>query len=882
MHEAFELIRLVDKLPLKICALATWDDSFVLSTVSPKNDAHLLIYDIKDGGSKGEAKLVRTLKKFTEKPITQLAVIPEHRLIIALSDGEVFCADLDSYSMKKAIGKTKGVSCFAVDWQTLRVQCERQELRICVASKKKLSFFEYKKGDFIPYKNELSLFDVPKAVAWVGKSVVVCIKKDLHLINHDTGEPKELFSIGKDRTEPCLLQLIRGEILILKDELQVSIDQDGNPTQVSAINWSEPPISVELVEPYIIGILPRGVEVRAFEQKTVVQLLRTNDVKLLASHKNTVIAESNVVYKLEPKSYDVQVQELVKGNNFELALQIVGLIQEEEVEKKLRRHDIIRKQAFYQFSQLEFEESLKNFLTIQEDPIRVIGLYPSMLPSELRSTNAANYPSKPITLVGKELDDATKHLQKYLTQLRYQENQKLQKIAKEGGNEEVESKIKKTLELIDTTLLKCYTKTNNSTLLESLIRLDNHLNLVECEKVLKSECKYQELVGLYKSKGQHEKALRLLADFSRGPAATSLQGLEPTINYLQTLGKDNLTLILEYSKLVIKERPADALRIFTEESVEVEGLPRDKVLEHLRQNARDLVLPYLEHVISRWKDNTPLFHNTLLRQYTTQTKNLLCDHKRASPVRKYKAGEEPDDIGKMRKKLLQFIETSKYYQPEEHLSSLPPDDMFEERALLLSRIGYHEAALAIYVHVLNDQPMAEEYCRKNYDPEKERNKHVYLYLLKMYTSPPDLVGVYGIRPPGSSPRPAPNLRQAISILTTYHCQIDTTQVLKDDIIPPETPLKDLKSFLTTVLEETTVQRRKTQILKGLLLAEHLQVQQQKMQVASPHFIIQDSTVCAQCKKKLGTSAFARYPDGVIEHYYCAKMNQQEGEKTVLS
>ena len=24
MHEAFELIRLVDKLPLKICALATW------------------------------------------------------------------------------------------------------------------------------------------------------------------------------------------------------------------------------------------------------------------------------------------------------------------------------------------------------------------------------------------------------------------------------------------------------------------------------------------------------------------------------------------------------------------------------------------------------------------------------------------------------------------------------------------------------------------------------------------------------------------------------------------------------------------------------------------------------------------------------------------
>ena len=42
-------------------------------------------------------------------------------------------------------------------------------------------------------------------------------------------------------------------------------------------------------------------------------------------------------------------------------------------------------------------------------------------------------------------------------------------------------------------------------------------------------------------------------------------------------------------------------------------------------------------------------------------------------------------------------------------------------------------------------------------------------------------------------------------------------------MPPDTPLRDLKSFLTTVLEEMTVQRRKAQALKGLLLAEHLQV-----------------------------------------------------------
>ena len=53
--------------------------------------------------------------------------------------------------MKKTIGKAKGVCCFAVDWQTLRVQCEKQELRICVAAKKKLNFFEHRRGEFMLY-----------------------------------------------------------------------------------------------------------------------------------------------------------------------------------------------------------------------------------------------------------------------------------------------------------------------------------------------------------------------------------------------------------------------------------------------------------------------------------------------------------------------------------------------------------------------------------------------------------------------------------------------------------------------------------------------------------------------------------------------------------
>nr|6ZE9_A Chain A, Vam6/Vps39-like protein [Homo sapiens]6ZE9_B Chain B, Vam6/Vps39-like protein [Homo sapiens]6ZE9_C Chain C, Vam6/Vps39-like protein [Homo sapiens] len=29
-------------------------------------------------------------------------------------------------------------------------------------------------------------------------------------------------------------------------------------------------------------------------------------------------------------------------------------------------------------------------------------------------------------------------------------------------------------------------------------------------------------------------------------------------------------------------------------------------------------------------------------------------------------------------------------------------------------------------------------------------------------------------------------------------------------------------------------------------------------------------VCMVCKKKIGNSAFARYPNGVVVHYFCSK------------
>ncbi len=68
------------------------------------------------------------------------------------------------------------------------------------------------------------------------------------------------------------------------------------------------------------------------------------------------------------------------------------------------------------------------------------------------------------------------------------------------------------LQIVDTTLLKCYLKTNAS-LASSLLRLqDNQCHMEETVRALKKNHKYAELVIFYNTKGAHEKALKLIKE----------------------------------------------------------------------------------------------------------------------------------------------------------------------------------------------------------------------------------------------------------------------------------------------------------------------------------------------------------------------------------
>jgi hypothetical protein len=175
--EAFDIILLIPDLPLKICAVATWGDRFFVSTVSNKNEAHLLVYRVVSAPSY-EAKLENTLKKFTAKPIISIAIVEDHGLFFGLtSDSELCCGSLIDYQLTSTIlPRIRYCTCFAIDWH--RLKAKERMLRICLAARKKLYVYNYN-GDRFSLEAEINLVETPRLVSWIGDNIFVCIKKEM-------------------------------------------------------------------------------------------------------------------------------------------------------------------------------------------------------------------------------------------------------------------------------------------------------------------------------------------------------------------------------------------------------------------------------------------------------------------------------------------------------------------------------------------------------------------------------------------------------------------------------------------------------------------------------------------------------------------------------
>ncbi|XP_049596676.1 vam6/Vps39-like protein isoform X1 [Syngnathus scovelli] len=867
MHDAYEPVPILEKLPLQIDCMAAWEDWLLVGT----KPGHLLLYRIKKDPATNlfEVTLEKSNKNFSKK-IQQLYVVSQYKILVSLLENNIHVHDLLTFQQITVVSKAKGATLFVCDLQ--QSSSGEETLRMCVAVKKKLQMYYWKDREFHELQGDFGAPDIPKSMAWCETSICVGFKRDYYLIRMDgRGTLKELFPTGK-QLEPLVTPLADGKVAVGQDHLTVVLNEEGICTQKCALNWTDIPIAMEHQPPYIIAVLPRYVEIRTLEPRLLVQSVELQRPRFITSAGPNVVyvASNHFVWRLVPVSIATQIRQLLEDKQFELALQLAKMKDDSDGDKKQQIHHIQNLYAFNLYCQKRFDDSMQVFAKLGTDPTHVIGLYPDLLPSDYR--RQLHYPNPLPTMSGAELEKAHLALIDYLTQKRSHLVKQLNDSDPSTtsplmeGTPTIKSR-KKLLQIIDTTLLKCYLHTNVA-LVSPLLRLENnHCHIEESEYVLKKAHKYSELIILYEKKGLHQKALQVLLDQST-KANSPLKGHERTVQYLQRLGVENLSMIFEFSPWVLKICPEDGLKIFTEDLTEVETLPRDKVLNFLKEGFKELAIPYLEHIIYVWDDKGPEFHNTLIQLYLERVQGLMKQYLNSLPegVAAVAAGTEKGELGEFRNKLLSFLDISSSYEPAQLISDFPFDGLLEERALLLGRMGKHEQALFIYVHILKDTRMAEEYCHSHYSSSVEADKDVYLSLLRMYLSPPDAHCLGPIKMELSEPQA--NLQAALEVLELHHSKLNTTKAI--DLLPANTQIHEIRAFLESVLEEKAQRKRSNQVLKSLLQAEFLRVQEERIFHQQVKCVITEEKTCRVCKKKIGNSAFARYPNGVVVHYFCCK------------
>ncbi|KAI5788211.1 vacuolar sorting protein 39 domain 2-domain-containing protein [Pyronema domesticum] len=410
-------------------------------------------------------------------------------------------------------------------------------------------------------------------------------------------------------------------------------------------------------------------------------------------------------------------------------------------------------------------------------------------------------------------------------------------------------KLMETCRLVDTTLFRCYMLIRPA-LVGPLVRLPNQCDPDVVSQKLREQGKFDDLVYFLERKKLHREALELLRFFGQAEdmnKAPSLHGPQRTITYLERLKSDHIDLIFEFSTWPLKVEPKDAMEVFVGDTGNSESLPRPAVLDYLEKQNQDLAIQYLEHIVTELQDMTPEFHTRLAGLYLTVL------GKDNTPLTK----------ASWQSRFLKFLETSDQYRAEKVLSWLPRDapEFYECRAIVLSKMGRHKAALEIYVFKLGDHEKAEEYCRRvhlagpsNTEVATESAETVYHTLLSLYLQPP-------------VPQ-AQQLEPALRILSRHGARLKASEALK--LVPENVRVKDLESYFESRIRAANATVTENRIIAALRKSHIVDVQEQLLDARNSHVTVGEESVCPVCHKRLGLSVIWRLPTGQVVHYGCAK------------
>ncbi|KAJ6678618.1 VACUOLAR SORTING PROTEIN 39 [Salix viminalis] len=510
------------------------------------------------------------------------------------------------------------------------------------------------------------------------------------------------------------------------------------------------------------------------------------------------------------------------------------------------------------------------------------------------------------------------------------DSSRFKKSSKGRGNIVINSSAREMAAILDTALLQAALLTGQTSAALELLESVNYCDLKICEEILQKWNHYSALLELYKCNGMHREALKLLHQLVE-ESNQSQPGLNPKfkpesiIEYLKPLCGTDPMLVLEFSMLVLESCPTQTIELFL-----TGNIPADLVNSYLKQYAPSMQGRYLELMLAMDENGiSGNLQNEMVQIYLLE---VLDWHAELNAQEKW----DEKDYSPSRKKLLSALESISGYNPESLLKRLPADALYEERAHLLGKMNQHELALSLYVHKLHVPDLALSYCDHVYEsaahpPSVKSSGNIYLTLLQIYLNPQkttknfekritnlvspqntnfpkissgtlvkakggratkkiaaiegaedirvSLSGTDSSRSDGDADESGEEggstimLDEVLDLLSKRWDRINGAQALK--LLPKETKLQNLLPFLGPLLKKSSEANRNLSVIKSLRQSENLQVKDEMYNRRKTVVKITSDTTCALCNKKIGTSVFAVYPNGItIVHFVCFKDSQR--------
>ena len=143
------------------------------------------------------------------------------------------------------IQKTKGATLFALDIKRTETMTGETNtvVRLCVAVKRKLQLYYWKEKKKIFeefFKDELSIPDVPRELAWCGETLILGYRGLSYTLMDLQGKTTELFPTGKS-LEPSITKISDTSFVLGKDSQSVVTNTSGKLIQHNPVKWSDFP-----------------------------------------------------------------------------------------------------------------------------------------------------------------------------------------------------------------------------------------------------------------------------------------------------------------------------------------------------------------------------------------------------------------------------------------------------------------------------------------------------------------------------------------------------------------------------------------------------------------------------------------------------------------